>query len=88
MHYLAAVIASTVGVAVAAAPTASAAPECTSTTPTTTQCERNGHVQINSSPNVVVNTGPFLQEPWLNTGIPVIGIGGWAVPPGVAANAR
>ena len=34
---------------------------------------------INTSPNVIVNTGPFNEYPWLYPGYPVFGIGGWAV---------
>ena len=66
---------------IAVAPSAAALPECTNTTATTIECQRGTHVRINSAPNVVVNTGPFLERPWLyNPGIGVFGIGGWAVP--------
>jgi hypothetical protein len=36
--------------AVLLAPAATAAPQCTQTTPTTTQCETPGHSQITTSP--------------------------------------
>lgn len=65
--------------ALAVAPPVGAAPECTNTTPTTTQCERDGHVQVNTSPGVSVRTGPFSETPWWPVA-PVYGIGGWAVP--------
>ena len=68
-----------IGVAVAGAATAHAAPECTQITPTTTQCERGVHTQINTGPNVFANTGPFAETPWTPVP-PVFGVGGWAVP--------
>lgn len=78
---LTATIAAALAIAgVVGVPVAAALPECTNTAPQTTQCERGSHVQINTSPNVTVNTGPFLEEPWLYSGIPVFGIGDWAVP--------
>jgi hypothetical protein len=40
---------------VALAPIAAATPQCTYTTPTTTQCERPGNAQINTSPPVNYN---------------------------------
>jgi hypothetical protein len=76
LRYLAPLLAAGTGVAVVVAPTAAALPECTNTAPTTTQCERNGNVQINTSPNVLVNTGPFLEEPWLFGIFGGIGLGG------------
>jgi hypothetical protein len=65
LRYLAPLLAAATGAAIVVAPIAAALPQCMNTTPTTTQCERNGNVQINSTPNVIVNTGPFLEEPWL-----------------------
>jgi hypothetical protein len=62
------------------APLASALPDCGMIAPRTMQCERGTHTSINSSPNVTVNTGPYLEEPWIYPGYPVVGIGGWAVP--------
>ena len=66
--------------AVVVAPAAAALPDCGTIAPWTMQCERGTHTSINSSPNVIVNTGPFLEQPWLYPGYPVFGIGGWAVP--------
>jgi hypothetical protein len=53
-------------VAFVAAPAAAALPKCTNTTPTTTQCERPGNAQINTSPGPYSNgwTGPFPEFPW------------------------
>lgn len=67
------------GLALAGAATVQAAPECTRLTPTTTQCVRGTHTQINTTPNVVVNTGPFSETPWAPIP-PVFGVGGWALP--------
>jgi hypothetical protein len=61
--------------AVAAAPAATAVPECTNTGPTTTQCERPGNVQINTSPGVTANDYPF-GWPWWNNGGITISLGG------------
>jgi hypothetical protein len=70
-----------VGIAsIATAPVAAALPHCGMIAPQTMQCERGTHTSINTSPNVSINTGPFLEEPWLYPGYPVVGIGGWAVP--------
>ena len=66
--------------AVLLAPHAHALPDCTTVAPMTMQCERGTHTSINSSPNVNVSPGPFLEQPWLYPGYPVFGIGGWAVP--------
>jgi hypothetical protein len=57
------------------APTAAAIPQCTNTTPTTTQCERPGNAQINTSPGVTGFSGPFFGWPWLFSGT-TISIGG------------
>lgn len=76
---LATVVAVALGLMISAAVPAQALPECTNITPTTTQCERGVHTQINTGPNVFVNTGPFTQTPWTPVP-PVFGIGGWAVP--------
>jgi hypothetical protein len=56
--------------AIAMAPVATAAPQCTNTGPTTTQCETNGSAQIVTSPPVINNWG----WPW--GGGFVIGFGG------------
>ena len=70
-----------VGVAsIAAAPVAIALPDCGMIAPHTMQCERGTHTSINTSPNVNINAGPFLEQPWLYGGYPIFGIGGWAVP--------
>ncbi|MGH3676539.1 MAG: hypothetical protein ACRDU5_12530 [Mycobacterium sp.] len=53
---------------VLAAPVAAAAPECTNTGPTTTQCESNGSTQIVTSPPAT-NYYPY----W---GFPIIGFDG------------
>ena len=66
--------------AVLLAPQAHALPDCATVAPGTMQCERGTHTSINSSPNVNVSPGPFLEQPWLYPGYPVFGIGGWAVP--------
>jgi hypothetical protein len=60
------------------APTAAAAPRCTNTTPTTTQCERAGSTQIVTGPNTYSETGPLPEYPWGTGGIgvPILGIGG------------
>ena len=65
--------------AVAIAPPAAALPDCGTIAPWTMQCERGTNTSINTSPNVIVNTGPFNEYPWLYPGYPVFGIGGWAV---------
>jgi hypothetical protein len=52
-------------VAVASAGTAAAVPQCTNTTPTTTQCERPGNAQINTSPGVTNNNWGW---PWWGGG--------------------
>jgi hypothetical protein len=54
--------------AIAAAPIAAAAPECTNTGPNTTQCENEGNAQIVTSPPAN-NYGYW--------GFPIIGFGGW-----------
>jgi hypothetical protein len=48
------------------APTAIAAPECTKTGPTTTQCETPGHTQIITSP-------PAMNDNWYPFGGFVLG---------------
>jgi hypothetical protein len=60
------------------APAAVALPVCGTIAPQTMQCERGTHVGINTSPNVTVNTGPFLEQPWFYP-YPVRGINGWPV---------
>lgn len=76
---VATVLAAAVGLSVGVAAPARALPECTNISPRTTQCERGVHTQINTGPNVFVNTGPFTQTPWTPVP-PVFGVGGWAVP--------
>ena len=71
--YIPAIVVSGVIAAVVSAPTAAALPECTNTGPTTTQCERPGNAQINTSPSTP-DTYPW-GWPWWGTGI-TIGIGG------------
>ena len=64
----------TVGLFTTAAP-ANAVPTCTNTAPTTTQCERPGNAQINTSPGVN-NTYPF-GWPWWGWGTGItINLGG------------
>jgi hypothetical protein len=58
------------------APAAGALPDCGTIAPQTMQCERGTHTGINTSPNVTVNTGPFLEQPWFYP-YPVRGINGW-----------
>jgi hypothetical protein len=68
----------TVGFLVSAvrAPTAAATPQCTNTTPTTTQCERPGNAQINTSPGVTASNYPF-GWPWWGWGSGItISLGG------------
>ncbi|MDT5004222.1 MAG: hypothetical protein QOJ24_1398 [Mycobacterium sp.] len=57
--------------AIAVAPVAAAAPECTNTGPNTTQCESNGNAQIVTSPPANNNYGYW--------GFPIIGFGGWGL---------
>ena len=58
-----------VSAAIAVAPVAEAAPQCTNTGPNTTQCETNGSSQIVTSPPPNNNYGYW--------GFPIIGFGGW-----------
>ena len=54
MRYLTMPLAATgVAWALLLAPTAAAAPQCTQTGPTTTQCETPGHSKISTSPPVM-----------------------------------
>ncbi|RDH75006.1 hypothetical protein DVS77_29185 [Mycolicibacterium moriokaense] len=57
--------------AIAAAPVATAAPQCTNTGPNTTQCETNGSAQIVTSPPPNNNYGYW--------GFPIISFGGWGL---------
>jgi hypothetical protein len=66
--------------AITTAPVAGALPKCGMIAPQTMQCERGTNTSINTSPNVTINSGPYLERPWLYPGNPVFGIGGWAVP--------
>jgi hypothetical protein len=77
---LAVVVGASVLASLASAPQAAALPDCGLIAPQTMQCERGGHTSINTSPNVTVNNGPYIEQPWINPGYPVVGIGGWAVP--------
>ncbi len=61
--------ASAVSAAIAVAPVAAAAPECTNTGPNTTQCETNGNAQIVTSPPANNNYGTGATRS--------IGFGGW-----------
>jgi hypothetical protein len=61
-----------ISAALAMAPVAAAAPECTTVAPNTTQCETNGSAQIVTSPQLQNNYGGW---PW--GGGLIIGIGGW-----------
>jgi hypothetical protein len=61
-------VAASASAAVAFAPLATAAPECTKTSPNTTQCETNGSAQIVTSPPPNNNYGYW--------GFPIIGWGG------------
>jgi hypothetical protein len=67
-----------IAISLAAAPTAAAVPVCTNTGPTTTQCERPGNAQINTSPGVTANDYPF-GWPWWNTGGITISLGGLGI---------
>jgi hypothetical protein len=58
--------------AIALAPAAAAAPQCTTVAPNTTQCQTNGSAQIVTSPQQNNYYGGW---PW--GGGLVIGIGGW-----------
>lgn len=69
-----AIVASGVVAAVLTAAPAAAVPECTNTGPTTTQCERPGNAQINTSPSTS-NIYRFGWPWWGSTGL-TIGIGG------------
>jgi hypothetical protein len=62
-------------VGVAAAAPAAAIPECTNTGPTTTQCERSGNAQINTTPPYTNNYYPFGWPFW-GTGI-TVSLGGF-----------
>jgi hypothetical protein len=66
-----ATVLATVGMsaAIAFAPAAAAAPECTKTSPNTTQCENHGNAQIVTSPPPNNNYGYW--------GYPIIGFGGF-----------
>jgi hypothetical protein len=59
--------------AIAMAPAASAAPECTTVAPNTTQCETNGSAQIVTSPQLQNN----YWGGWPYGGGLFIGTGGW-----------
>jgi hypothetical protein len=61
---------------VAAAP-ANAVPECTNTSPTTTQCERPGNAQVSTAPPYTTNY-PFGWPFWGSGGI-TFGLGGLGI---------
>ena len=63
-----------VSAAIAVAPVAAAAPQCTNTGPNTTLCETNGSAQIVTSPPMNNWYGGW---PW--GGGFVIGLGGWGI---------
>ncbi|MBV8930170.1 MAG: hypothetical protein JO152_13700 [Mycobacteriaceae bacterium] len=74
LRYLA--MLATVGLVSVAHPAiAAAVPQCTNTTPTTTQCERPGNTQINTSPPPN-NNYPFGWPWWGWGGGITIGLGG------------
>jgi hypothetical protein len=55
-----------------------ALPQCTNTSPTTTQCERPGNTQINTSPGVTGNN--WGGWPWWGWGSGItIGLGGFGI---------
>ncbi len=60
-----------ISAAIAVAPVATAAPQCTNTGPNTTQCENNGNAQIVTSPPANNNYGYW--------GFPIIGFGGFGI---------
>lgn len=68
-RYLTMLLAASAASAIALAPGAAAAPQCTNTGPNTTQCETNGSAQIVTSPPPNNNYGYW--------GYPIIGLGGW-----------
>lgn len=72
--YTPAIIVSGLIAAILSAPPAAALPQCTNTGPTTTQCERPGNAQINTSPSTP-STYPW-GWPWWGGGGLTIGIGG------------
>jgi hypothetical protein len=73
IHYLTTLFAAAgVCAAVATAPVAAAAPQCTTVAPNTTQCETNGSTSIVTSPQ---QNGFYGGWPWWGGGL-VIGIGG------------
>lgn len=67
VRYLAALLAVPC-LAILTAPAGSAAPECTNTSPNTTQCQTNGSTQIITSPPAMRNYGPWYG--------PMFGFGG------------
>jgi len=67
--YLATVLVSACVAATSSTTAAADLPQCTNTTPTTTQCERPGNVQINTSPGVI--TSPYMGWPWFGGGIAI-----------------
>jgi len=74
-RYFAALFAAvSMGASLVVAPLAAAAPQCTNTSPTTTQCQTNGSAQIVTSPPIINNYGGW---PWWGGGGIVIGLGGW-----------
>ena len=76
--HLASLLAAGVCLTMVSTGTAAALPTCTNTTPTTTQCERPGNTQINTSPGVTANN--YWGWPWWGNGWGgglTIGIGGF-----------
>lgn len=67
-------VAAAVAVAVASASRAAAVPDCTNTGPTTTQCERPGNAQINTSPGYsTYNPGGFPLGPAISINLGGLG---------------
>jgi hypothetical protein len=60
--------------AIVAAPAVSAAPECVTVGPNTTQCQTNGSSAIVTSPPPISNEGGW--GPYWGGGL-IIGLGGW-----------
>jgi hypothetical protein len=54
----------------ASAPSAVAAPTCVKISPTTTQCETNGHSQITTSPPAMDNTSQWWPYGGIAIGFP------------------
>jgi hypothetical protein len=76
IRYLTMLLASTGAcAAIAAAPIATAAPQCTNTGPTTMMCQTNGSSQIVTSPPI--NNNWYGGWPWGGGLVIGLGGGGW-----------